>query len=306
MKRLLKLLGPALFIVILITVIDFSRLAEVGKSLRLEMVFLAVLLFFPLMLIQTFRWWIVCGQLNMAVSFSTLFEIYYLSWFLGSLPLSGASAASKALYLKSEGIALDRSAASVVIDKVLDLFGIMGFALFGLMYLPHRYLENLLSGWLYIAVGAIFVLAALKTPLVKNAWDRTSRVFVRRLGHMAPDLATGVSDFRQNTGPGTIIAHLLLILGIGLLRGMILYVLALSLGLNVSFWLMVASRSLVGLVNVVPVSISGLGTRDAVLLLILPLWGITSEAAVALGFLAFLWTVFTKLTGVAVWIKRYH
>ncbi|MCF8052201.1 MAG: flippase-like domain-containing protein [Desulfobacterales bacterium] len=306
MRRLFKLLGPALFIVILFTVVDLSRLAEIGKSLRLQMVVLAVLLFFPLMLTQTLRWWLVCRQLRIFVTFSALFEIYYISWFLGSLPLSGASAASKALYLKSEGIALDRSAASVVIDKVLDLFGIMGFALFGLMFLPHRYLENLLSGWLYIAVGTIFFLAALKTPLVKKAWDRALRFFVRRFGQIAPNLASVVSDFRQDTGTGTIIAHLLLILGIGLLRGMILYVLALSLGLNVSFLLMVACRSLVGIVNIVPVSISGLGTRDAVLLLILPLWGITSEAAVALGFLAFLWTVFTKLTGVVFWIKRYH
>jgi uncharacterized membrane protein YbhN (UPF0104 family) len=132
------------------------------------------------------------------------------------------------------------------------------------------------------------------------------RFSVRRFGKRAPDLASILSDFRKSTGIGMGLAHLLLIVAIGLLRGTILFVLALCLGLDVSFGLMVACRSLVGLVNIVPISISGLGTREAVLLLILPLWGITTEAAVALGFLAFLWTVLTKLSGVAFWLKRHH
>ncbi len=306
MKQLGKLFGPALFIVILLTVVDFPRMAEMARSLRPGMVLLGILLFFPLTAVQTFRWWIVCRQLKMSVSFSTLFEIYYISWFLGSLPLSGATAASKALYLKSEGFALDRSAAAVVIDKVLDLFGIMGFALFGLLYLPHRYLAGLLSGWVYIAAGVAVGLVAAKTGAAKAVWDRVGRAFLRRFGDRAPDLSAILSDFRNSAGLGLGLAHLVLIVAIGLLRGAILYVLALSLGLEVSFWLMVACRSLVGFVNIVPISVSGLGTRDAVLLLILPLWGITKEAAVALGFLAFLWTVFTKLTGIVFWFKRHH
>jgi uncharacterized protein (TIRG00374 family) len=306
MKTLLKLFGPALFVVILLTVVDVSRLSEIAASIRPLWALLAVVLFFPLMILQTFRWWLVCRQLKMKTAFFDLFEIYYISWFLGSLPLSGATAASKALYLKSDGEPLDRSAASVVIDKLLDLTGISAFAVFGLTYLPHRQLAELLSGWVYAAAGAVFVIAAVQTGLAKRIWNRMEEFLVRRMGDKAPDLPSILSDFRQSTGIGMGLAHLALSLAIGLLRGAVLFVLALCLGLNVSFWLMLACRSLVGLVNIVPISISGLGTRDAVLLLILPLWGITTEAAVALGFLAFVWTVLTKLSGVVFWLKRHH
>jgi hypothetical protein len=55
---------------------------------------------------------------------------------------------------------------------------------------------------------------------------------------------------------------------------------------------------------VIPVSISGLGTRDAILLFALPLAGVSKEAAIALGFLAFLWTIGSKFSGVIFWFKH--
>jgi uncharacterized protein (TIRG00374 family) len=306
MKRALQLFGPVLFVVILATVVDFSRALQIASSLRPGAVFFALLLFLPLIVVQTARWWIVCRQLNIALSFSTLFQIYYISWFLGSLPLSGAAAASKALYLKSEGVAMDRAAASVVIDKLLDLFGVLGFALFGLAYLPHRHLAGLFSGWIYIAAGGAIVLALFRAGVLKMLWARIESILTRKFGARMPAVSSIMAGFRNNTGPLQGMVHLAFIVGIGLFRGAVLYVLALSLGLNVSFWLMVACRSLIGLVNIVPVSVSGLGTRDAVLLLVLPLWGVSEEAAVALGFLAFLWTVATKLTGVVFWLRRHR
>ena len=305
MKLALKLIGIVIFIVILLTAVDFSRLLTTLQTVRPDLALLSLLLFFPLMIVQAFRWWLVCRQLKIEVGFTALLEIYYISWFLGSIPMSGATPFSKTLYLKTEGFAWDRSAAVVVIDKVLDLLGTMGFALFGLSYLPHQYLVDFLSGWIYVAGGGMVLFILFQTRLMKKAWDRIWTFFVRRLGDKAPDVASILTDFRQGIGVRTGFAHLLLIVAIGLMRSVILYVLALSLSLNVSFWLMVACRSLIGAINIVPISINGLGTRDAVLLLILPLWGITKEAAVALAFLAFIWAVFTKLSGVLFWLKRH-
>nr|MBC8392281.1 flippase-like domain-containing protein [Deltaproteobacteria bacterium] len=91
---------------------------------------------------------------------------------------------------------------------------------------------------------------------------------------------------------------------IGLLRSLVLYILAISLNIYVSFGLIVACRALIGIANVIPVTISGLGTRDAILLLTLPLAGISKEAALALGLIAFLWTIGSKFSGVLFWLQR--
>jgi uncharacterized membrane protein YbhN (UPF0104 family) len=91
---------------------------------------------------------------------------------------------------------------------------------------------------------------------------------------------------------------------IGMLRALVLYVLAVAMHISVGFGLIIACRAIIGLVNVIPVTISGLGTRDAVLLLILPLAGATKEAAIALGMAAFLWTIGSKFSGVFFWLNR--
>ena len=100
---------------------------------------------------------------------------------------------------------------------------------------------------------------------------------------------------------------LFLILGIsiaiGLLRAFVLYVLAVSLHISASFGIIIACRAIIGLVNVIPITISGLGTRDAVLLLMLPLAGATREGAIALGLAAFLWTIGSKFSGVFFWLN---
>ena len=93
-------------------------------------------------------------------------------------------------------------------------------------------------------------------------------------------------------------------IAIGLLRSLVLYLLAISLNIYVDFGLIVACRALIGIVNVIPISISGLGTRDAILLLTLPLSGVPKEAAIALGFAAFLWTLCSKFSGIVFWLKH--
>jgi hypothetical protein len=49
---------------------------------------------------------------------------------------------------------------------------------------------------------------------------------------------------------------------------------------------------------------SGLGTRDAALLLAFSLVGLPKEAALALGFAMFLWTILFKASGIFYWFKR--
>jgi uncharacterized membrane protein YbhN (UPF0104 family) len=93
-------------------------------------------------------------------------------------------------------------------------------------------------------------------------------------------------------------------ISLGILRAIILYLLALTLKIHVSFGLIVACRALIGIVNIIPITINGLGTRDAVLLLALPLSGVSKEAAIALSCLMFLWLIFSKFFGIFFWLKR--
>ena len=121
---------------------------------------------------------------------------------------------------------------------------------------------------------------------------------------MAHSLEVNLTEFWSSFNLGFFCIMLALSILIGLLRSLVLYLLALSLGMHLAFSLVVACRALIGMANVIPISISGLGTRDAILLLTLPLAGVSREAAISLGLAAFLWTVCSKFSGVVFWLKR--
>jgi uncharacterized protein (TIRG00374 family) len=72
-----------------------------------------------------------------------------------------------------------------------------------------------------------------------------------------------------------------------LLGILIYYLLAVSLGINISFVTIGWIRSAVLIISMVPISMSGLGVREGVSLFLLKLYGVSGERALALSFLFF-------------------
>jgi len=269
------------------------------------MVVVSVLLFPIVNAALTLRWWLICRRLGIAASFKGLFQVYYIAWYLSVLPLVGVSPLAKLLYLKEEGKPAGISAVSITLDKVFDIIGLLVFGLFGLVYFPQS-LINKTEIW--VVIGGCLMVMIILWGFGGKIWPALmvflKRYTTKRLQKLGTSLHTDLKEFWS----GFNVRFFFLILGIsiaiGVLRAFVLYVLAVSLHISVSFGLIIACRAIIGLVNVIPVTISGLGTRDAVLLLTLPLAGVTKEAAIALGLAAFLWTICSKFSGVFFWLNR--
>jgi uncharacterized membrane protein YbhN (UPF0104 family) len=181
----------------------------------------------------------------------------------------------------------------------------MAFGLFGLVYFPHHLLKNL-QIWFFL--GGILLLVLVIRMFGGRIWaafmSLLNRYTNRRLQKLGHRFEKDMVEFWSGFNLASFAPILGISIVIGLLRSLVLYTLSIALSLDLSFGLIVACRALIGIVNVIPVSISGLGTRDAILLLTLPFSGVSKEAAVALGFLAFLWAICSKFSGVIFWLKR--
>ncbi len=304
-KRLLRLLGPIIFILLFFRVVDTKATLSILKEILPDMALVSILLFPIVNAALTIRWWLICRRLELKVSLNWLFQITYVSWFLSALPLIGISPLSKLLYLKAERKPASLSVVSIACDKLFDILGLMVFGLFGLMYFP---------GALFKETYFWMVLVAVVLPILilllfgRNIWSVIMQFFKRYTNKRLHKIGSNLEEDLKGFWSGFNVRFFMLILGIsiaiGLLRSLVLYILAASLGINVDFGLIVACRAVIGIVNVIPISISGLGTRDAVLLMTLPLAGVSKEAAIALGLLAFLWTIGSKFSGIFFWLKR--
>ena len=70
-----------------------------------------------------------------------------------------------------------------------------------------------------------------------------------------------------------------------MLKLSVLFLLSRSLKTDIPFWFVMSIGSVAVIVSLLPISISGLGTRDAVFIFFLSLHNISAESAVALSFL---------------------
>ena len=304
-KRLLKLLGPILFIFLFVRVVDPVATAGLLKKIRPDMALLSILLFPIVNAVLTFRWWLICQRLETGISFRGLFQIYYISWFLSALPLVGIAPLAKLCYLKEEGEPAGISAVSIILEKLADIFGLFIFGLFGVAYLPQSLFNISYLGTIFVvAILAAIILWIFGSKMGPTVVGLIAQYTDKRLKKIGRNLQADLKGFWSRFNLGFFLLILIISIAVGILRALVLYVLAMSLNISAAFGLIVAVRAIIGIANIIPITISGLGTRDGILLLVLPLAGVSKEAAIALGLLAFLWTICSKFSGIFFWLKR--
>lgn len=307
-RGFLKCTGPALFVFLALKVANPESAWELIKGLRWEFL-LVSLFFFPLLVwIHSVRWWLACRLIGMRSSLKRLFEVYYVGWFLGFLPPGGVAVAAKILYLRRDGQPAGPTAVSLAVDKLFDLLSTGLFGIYGVVYF--RGLTLGADGlWLPLGGGILLLLSAL--ALGKYSWEKIRGFVAKRVKKMGAGLAEGVrgSDealraFWRGINLRVFLVLLLFSALIDVGRATVFLILGWALGLGMSIPFAFACRAIVGLVQVFPVTIGGLGTREAVLLLTFPAAGLSKEAAIAMGFLSFLWNTAWHLSGVVFWVRE--
>ena len=304
-KSLLKLCGPFFFVFLVLRIVDPNAAMAAIKSMRPEMVLMSFVAFFLVNTTIAFRWWIICRRLEMAVPYLSVFRIYHISWFLSLIPLAAISPIAKLAYFKDAGKPVSRTAVSITLDKLFDVLGLMLFSLFGIVYFPGSLFKDL-HLWVYFGgitclALIIFVFGGRLWNVLIGALKQYSNKKIQKLGE---NLEAELSHFWSGVDAHFFLLVFCISILIGLLRSLVLYLLALALNIDVGFGLIVACRALFGVINIIPISLSGLGTREAVLLPALSLAGISKELALALGFVAFLLTLCSKFTGISFWLQR--
>jgi uncharacterized protein (TIRG00374 family) len=304
-KRLLKLLGPLFFIFLILRVVDPKAAADAVRFIKLEFALISLLVFILVNAALALRWWVICQKLKMNVTYPKLFQIYYISWFLSLIPLAAITPVAKLAYLKDAGSPIGSAAVSITLDKLFDILGLLFFSLFAIVYFPGSLFKEL-HLWVFFAGLALLalILSAFGGRIWKTLTTVLKRYSSKRLQNIGHNLEVDLAKFWSDFDAPFLAILVTISIVVGLLRSLVLYLLALSLNIHVGFGLIIACRALFGMINIIPITFSGLGTREAILLPALSLSGVSKELALALGFVAFLWTLCSKFTGIVFWLKR--
>jgi uncharacterized protein (TIRG00374 family) len=282
--KYLKAIGLILLTVILYHV----DLEEVWRQLKLSdpvLLSAAIILIVPQVALRAFRWQKMLSRQAIHCPFRYALSFYFASIYIGLLTPGRLGEVAKAFFLKQRGWAsISQALPSVIADRCLDLYCLMMVALISLYPLGLGFQSRMTTGLICIAV-------ALSPWLLLYHWQSSGRVgMLRKIisNLLSKKRGEAFASFSQNAGQllSCQIAYLLIVTvasyGIYFLQT---FFIARAIGLGLDYLTVAMVVSIAILVGFIPVTIAGLGTREAVFIFLLGRFGISPASALSFAFL---------------------
>jgi glycosyltransferase 2 family protein len=290
MKRylpwLLRLLGPALLVLFLARS-DLGQLATILAGAKAWPIILSLLLLPPFLLVKSWRWVRLLGAMGItSLRLSTAVGLYIVGIFLGTTTPGQAGDLVKAWYLRERGAPLAPALLSVVLDRLFDLLVMALFATLGIFalgqLLPSRELQTALVVAMGLGLIALTVLLIGRGP---RQWLLTGPI-----ARLAPKrLREALSRWSEQLATLALQPRLLLeVTGASLLSAAFtfyrLWLLFDALSLErVPLYVVIGVSALIAVLQVLPISVAGVGVRDAALIAVLAPYNYSAEQALSLS-----------------------
>ena len=278
---LLKVVGIAIFAVIL-GKMDMSQFAKIWPIINVGFLGIGVLLTIAVIIAHAIKWKYICNFLHVQVSIGDSIIASWAGCFMGLVTPGKIGDLARVYFLDAYPCSRFRSMLSVVVDRVSDVLalaivgGIGAFIIFGWELSS----PQIFFGCFLVAVTFFF---ALITRRETCRWVEKILVrYVPALTGFLGQISYGrlSSEWRQSMkGPlyGALLSLPVWLFIYFLNR----YFLLMSLHIPLSFIEMTACVSLSTLFTFLPISISGIGTRDVSLIYLFSFYGLKMEQAIA-------------------------
>jgi hypothetical protein len=285
-KKLLPLIGIILFIYI-ISRLDFLRLWQIINKADYQYFLFLPLTVFLILYLQTLKWQVLLRGQGIKLRFVNLFKIHLISNYYAFITPSRLGYFAKIPYLQNSlKDSMARVSSSVIIDRILDIFILFLFALAGSLLLLSFYPSIFIS---LLIVGLIFIILTLFFYSKKRA-----RFFVSPFKKFIPErfrdrLRDGFNGFYDGFPiKKKLLVPILLTLATWFVVYSQAYLIALALNININYWHFIILLPISTIVSLLPITISGLGTREATLILVFSNYSISLESIVAMSLIGFI------------------
>ncbi len=285
-KRYLPIIGIALFIYLLIK-LNVTKIAGEVDSLNINYIGISILVIFIFFIFQTLKWFVLAKRQKINISFWEAYKINFISNFYGFITPGKIGTAIRADYLKRKGTETGKGVSNFVLDKVLDfvslfiLMIVFGFSI---------YKKIIPNGEWYILIGS-FILFIILFSIFYN--KKSSKFCLRPIYQkIIPEKFKEKSRSLFNSFYEDIpsIPFLFMTLFINLVSWVInyfnIYLIGLSLGININFIYFLIILPISTLVAQIPITINGFGTRELTLIGLFGVLGINATKVFTMSILS--------------------
>ena len=304
-KILFSLLGIILFLYIVIS-IGFDAIVQSFASLDLQLFALALLVLVPSLALKGLKQRRLISPFKAKTSLVENTKIWLVGFFFGTASPAKSGDAVRALYMRNLGISLGEGLAAVFLERVLDLVVLFALAFIGLfmLTLPQEVGSGLLLPIVtFFIVFIVALIAILKKELTRFLLRPFFNMFAPE--KFKQSIKQGFDQFylamqRYPERKANSFAVVLLTLLSWLIVFYQFHLLALALSIDISFISLALVLPIILLVEALPISLGGLGTREAAAIIMLGLLGIGAASAVSFSLTILLFNLIQAAMGFAL------
>lgn len=288
-RTLLKALFTTALLGYLAYRMDLREFARELASVRPGLLIVAVAVQFGAILMAVARWRTILGNFNIHSGLGPLTRITFIGHFFSLFLPSGIGGDFfRAYYLsRREGRGMSTTLTTTFLERSGGLCSLLVIgALFATVHEVHFHGVPLLYLFLLVALGYVAAnLALFNTWIHRRITEILKRWDLENVEVKISLVSEGLQTLRRN--PVAIGVVLLLSLVIQLLSVFIMWIAALSIGINTSFYYFLVFIPIVNLTIMIPLTINGFGLREGVYALLFAQIGVPTETAVTLSLLNF-------------------
>jgi len=298
---LLRLAVTAAILGYLATTIDMAGAARAIAAISLQHLILVLMMVAIDRAVMILRWVLLLRASGNPITTAGATRLFLVSSFVGSfLPAGVGADAARAYGLARENTTGSEALASVAVDRLLGVASLVLMAIIGVIaWAPQGETD-----W-RIAAGIVVALAACLAVFWANEWmrwiipaRRHDGFFTRRILR----LTDAVGRYRDRRG---VLVHVLVwSIVVQVLRITQAYLLALGLGMTVPFTYFLLFMPLGLLMLLLPISISGFGLPQGVIVWLLRPMGVPDSQSFALSTLIVLTGLAGNLPGMYLWLRK--
>lgn len=304
-KWIFRSIGLILFIIIL-SKLNLTKIIALLSNINPFYLVAALLFFIPLFVIRAIRWQLLMKAQDIEYSLKDSTLMYVAALYIGAITPGRIGDFIKVFYLKGDKHPFGKSFATVLLDRLFDLISLLLLGYAG-MLLFITFFERAI-----IILSCIFVGTVLLIIFFIYKKDFSIGILEYISSNLIPEryrenAKTGFSDLYNgikalNTSQFAVATFITFFAWV--IYFVMMYLFALSLGINIPFLYLATCVSISAVITLIPISISGIGTRDATLIILFSYLGLSKESAIAFSMMILFMYAVNGFIGLVAWLKK--
>ncbi len=281
LKKILPLVGVALFVYLLMKVGIRDILSIIAKA-NLFYIILTILFIIPVVFFQAIKWGAILKSQKINLKFKDVVKLQLISIFYGTVTPARVGSFIKIAYLQEKLKNFGKSASSVVIDRAFDMLAVLIFAGIGTLMLIGQFPKITIFIFSVFASSLIFLMLVIS----KKNGQRIMRFFYEKLlpRSIKEKTRKGFNEFYSSIPKKR---HLIIPFILNIITWIAIYtqvfLVARAINMQVSYFTIIFMVPIATIIAEIPISIGGLGIREASLIGLLGVFGIPANEVMSMS-----------------------